>query len=232
MLRLVGSMLASGGRWVSTHKILAAAVLLILTGLGLWTYVGTRYEGGGDRVRDIQQELDARWNDPGSGLGEAVAEGAEGATPPDKQPDEVVWGDLVARMSIERLGLTWYVVEGVNADDIASAPGHYPGTAMPGKKGNFAVAGHREHGLFWDIDQMRVGDVIQVETRNYVYAYRVTDNPEITSPDAWQQVAPVPPGAFKSGDKLLTLTTCDPKWDNYHRLIIHAKLISSSKKTS
>ena len=26
-------------------------------------------------------------------------------------------------------------------------------------------------------------------------------------------------------EAMLTLTTCDPKWDNYHRLIVHAALV-------
>ena len=48
---------------------------------------------------------------------------------------------------------------------------------------------------------------------------------EIVAPTAVQVVAPVPdqPGATPTV-AMLTLTTCNPKWDNYQRLIVHAKL--------
>jgi sortase A len=30
---------------------------------------------------------------------------------------------------------------------------------------------------------------------------------------------------------MLTLTTCNPKWDNYERLIVHAELIDQQPRT-
>jgi len=224
----VGLMLASAGRWVYDHKILSIALIFIVAGLGIWVNVATRYEGGGARAQAIQQALADRWGVSGSNLEEALDAGAEEVSGHPSPPPAPAWGDLVARISTTRLGLTWYVVEGVNQGDIASAPGHYPGTALPGQKGNFAVAGHREHNLFWDLDQMRTGDVITVETRHWRYTYVVTHDPIIGDPKAWDQVSPVPPG-FQRGDKVLTLTTCDPKWDNYHRMFVHAKLTSAQK---
>jgi sortase A len=44
-------------------------------------------------------------------------------------------------------------------------------------------------------------------------------------PTAVEVVAPVPgqPGVTPT-EAFLTITTCNPKWDNYERLIVHAKL--------
>jgi sortase A len=46
-------------------------------------------------------------------------------------------------------------------------------------------------------------------------------------------VAPVP---FHPGDQpvdqWLTLTTCNPKWDNYQRLVVHAILDHTDLRTS
>jgi sortase A len=125
---------------------------------------------------------------------------------------------------IPRLGSHWVVVEGVGPADIAYAPGHYPETAMPGQIGNFSVAGHRSPAIFWDLDRLQVGDAIVVETRDTWYVYRVTQS-RIVLPTAVEVVAPVPgqPAATPT-DAYLTLTTCNPKWDNYERLIVHAKL--------
>ena len=68
------------------------------------------------------------------------------------------------------------------------------------------------------------GDLIIVETRDTWYTYRVTRN-HIVLPTAVEVVAPVPgePGAEPT-KAMLTLTTCNPKWDNYERLVVHAEL--------
>src|SRR4029453_2354830 len=120
--------------------------------------------------------------------------------------------------------------EGVAPQNIRYAPGHYPNTALPGEVGNFSVAGHRSPAIFWDLDQMRSGDAVVVETRTMFYVYRVS-NTEIVAPTAIEVVAPVPdhPGMTPT-EAMLTLTTCNPKWDNYQRLIVHAKLQRSQAR--
>ena len=62
---------------------------------------------------------------------------------PDDQYQEPDLGQAFALMYIPRLSdKVWGtpVVEGVQAADLAQGIGHYPGTAMPGEVGNFAVA--------------------------------------------------------------------------------------------
>ena len=115
-------------------------------------------------------------------------------------------------------------------DDIKYAPGHYPDTAMPGQIGNFSVAGHRIKKIFWRINELQTGDVIGVETQTTWYVYKVYGQ-EIVKPDGVQVVDPVPdqPGA-KPTKALLTLTTCNPKFNNYQRLIVHAQLVSQVKR--
>ncbi|MET0416324.1 MAG: sortase, partial [Actinoplanes sp.] len=110
------------------------------------------------------------------------------------------------------------------------APGHYPDTAKPGEVGNFSVAGHRIKKIFWRLDEMQTGDVIGVETRDSWYVYRVYDS-DIVKPSAVQVVAPVPnEPAAKPTKALLTLTTCNPKYNNYQRLIVHAELVAKTKR--
>jgi sortase A len=86
------------------------------------------------------------------------------------------------------------------------------------------VAGHRTPAIFWDLDKVKVGDAIVVETARTWYVYTVTQS-HIVLPNAIQVVAPVPnkPGA-KASAAMLTLTTCHPKYNNYQRLILHAQL--------
>jgi len=187
-------------------------------GVALLLIVAYQMFGNVTHVHQDQQRLEQQWS---SSLGEQVGfDSASGLVEPPKP----LPGNAIARIAIPSLNQKWIVVEGTAAQDIATAPGHYSGTAFPGQKGNFAVAGHREIGIFWDLDKVKVGAEIIVETRKDTYTYTVTRN-FITAPDSWAEVSAVPPG-FKKGAKVLTLTTCDPKWDNYHRLVVHAVLRS------
>jgi LPXTG-site transpeptidase (sortase) family protein len=94
------------------------------------------------------------------------------------------------------------------------------------------VAGHRTRAIFWNLDEVHSGDAIVVETQKSWFVYKVTKQ-EIVKPTAVEVVAPVPdqPGV-KPTDAMLTLTTCNPKWDNYQRLIIHAKLQRSQPRSA
>jgi LPXTG-site transpeptidase (sortase) family protein len=126
----------------------------------------------------------------------------------------------------------WVVVQGVRPGDIRYAPGHYPDTAMPGQVGNFSVAGHRIGSIFWDLDKLRVDDPIVVETAQVWYVYKVSET-EVVLPTAVQVVAPVPnkPGA-KATTAMLTLTTCNPKFHNYQRLVVHGKLARTQPRSA
>jgi LPXTG-site transpeptidase (sortase) family protein len=101
---------------------------------------------------------------------------------------------------------------------------------MPGQLGNFAVAGHRSPAIFWDLDKMRPGDPIVVETKQQYHIYRVTTK-SIVKPTSVEVVAPVPGRPGETPTKaMLTLTTCNPKFDNYERLIVHAELVRSQPR--
>ena len=194
------------------------ALLSIVLGLLLLSYAAWDIFGNVGNVRENQSQLEQQWD---SSLGEQVgmASASGLVDPPNPLP-----GGALARLSVPSLGQKWIVVEGTSPADIATAPGHYSFSALPGKKGNFAVAGHREQGLFWDLDKIKRGDLIVVETKGGTFTYVVTRT-LITSPQSWAEVSATPPG-FGKGTKVLTLTTCNPKWDNYERLVIHAVLQS------
>lgn len=104
--------------------------------------------------------------------------------------------------------------------------GHYPGTAMPGGVGNFATAGHRTtYGKpYAAIDKLRKGDALVVRTQETWYVYRVAST-EIVRPDQVEVIAPVPgePGAAPA-ERLMTMTSCHPRFSASHRYVVHAKL--------
>lgn len=153
-----------------------------------------------------------------------------GLTPADRPtagPRPPAATDVFAIMRIPRLGRQWQqpVIEGVTLDDLARGVGHYPGTAMPGVIGNFAVAGHRvTHGHpFRDLDRMRSGDPIAVQMRDVVFIYRVRGI-KIVTPDRTDVLFPVPRQfGVDPVEPLLTLTTCHPKYSARQRLILTAE---------
>jgi sortase A len=196
--------------------------LMITFGLIILLFAGYEVFGNAAKVQDEQNalgsRLDKQWNDPTVGPTSAnVAPAAPG-------------DNLVGRLYIPKLNKEWVVVNGVRPEDIKYAPGHYPKTALPGQVGNFSVAGHRIQKIFWRIDELKPGDVIGVETQDYWFTYKVIGQ-EIVKPTAVEVVAPVPdkPGVAPT-QKLLTLTTCNPKFNNYQRLIVHAQLASQVKR--
>ncbi|HEX5741012.1 MAG TPA: class E sortase, partial [Pilimelia sp.] len=194
--------------------------LMITCGLILLLFAAYEIYGKTAIVDAAQSDLDQAFDRaPAAASGtSAVGSGSGGVTSVGKPPP----GGAVARLHIPRLAKKWVVVEGVEPDDIKVAPGHYPKSAMPGQVGNFSVAGHRVKSTFWDLDNVVSGDPIVVETRGTWFVYRAAAS-RIVRPSAVEVVDPVPPG-FRSGQRLLTITTCNPKWDNYERLVVHAAL--------
>lgn len=136
-----------------------------------------------------------------------------------------------AVMYIPRLGeFERTVGEGTSRlvlDSLEQGLAHYADSAMPGERGNFAVAGHRngQGGPFTHLDEMRIGDLITVQTADawYVYEFR---NHEYVPPTGVGVVAPVPQQPQTPADgSYLTLTTCNPEWSAEGRLIAYATLV-------
>lgn len=112
--------------------------------------------------------------------------------------------------------------------------GHYPGTAMPGQPGNFAVAGHRgSHGApFMNLPQLHVNDAIVVETKEGWFTYRFR-NLEYVEPSAVDVLSETPraPEAGITG-RFITLTTCSPRYGSSERLIAYGTFESFTPRTA
>lgn len=211
-------------RSVWPQRLLWAGIALIVFA-GSLMLTGAAYQiwGGSAAVASHQVQVDSALDQQWANLGSAPSSSAE--LPPPA-------GDYLARLYIPRLNLHWGVVEGVDLSDIRYGPGHYTGTAMPGAVGNFAMAGHRDPGIWADLDQVKQGDVIVVETRSRWFIYVVSSVRIVPDgPAAWDEVAPIPPG-FHGKQRLISLTTCHPRWDNYERLIVHGVLDRSVPMTA
>ncbi|GIH13273.1 class E sortase [Rugosimonospora africana] len=217
------------GRFARTVRTVArtGGELMITFGVIVLLFVAYQLYGRVGMIKDHQRDLDRRlaqnWVAPPTVPSTAPA--APSAAAPQPPPPD---GSAIGRLYIPKLDLDWVVVEGVSLDDLRGAPGHYPSTAMPGQIGNFATAGHRERGMFWDLDEIQSGDYLVMETETNWYVYKVYQN-EIVSPHAMEVIAPTPdkPGVTPTQAEI-TLTTCNPKWDNYQRMIVHGTLVQTT----
>ena len=182
-------------------------------------YTNTETNAAQERLRQGWLDLDA-----GDGL---VSEGEDG------QQVAVRPGEAVAALEFRRPGndepivhkKPLYVVQGVTLADLRAGPGHYPGTALPGDKGNFAVAGHRTtYGApFFNLDQLRKGDEVVVTVPGgKKYTYRVRTSEVVLPSDTWV----IEPDPLERGRKTLTLTTCNPRFSNAQRLVVFAELVA------
>ncbi len=147
-----------------------------------------------------------------------------GATAPELPP--VALGDAVGLIEIPAIDLEKLVGQGVAPEHLESGPGHYPGTPMPGQRGNAAIAGHRTtYGApFYDLDALRPGDAIFVTTDAGRFQYDVMES-HIVDPVGGVWVLD------PTADDRLTLTTCNPKFSAAQRLIVTARLVSTPSDT-
>jgi sortase A len=173
-------------------------------------------------------------------LGDALHEEWAGPVPSVKpgQPRlvDVELGHGIAVIWIPQIGMVSgkakVVVEGVSHEDLKKGPGHYPGTALPGEVGNMVISGHRTtYGApFNRLDELKDGDAIVLETRDTWFTYRMVRQ-QVVRPSAVEVTYPVPGDRdAKPTQKLLTLTTCNPKYSARQRLIITAQLQTALPK--
>jgi sortase A len=133
-------------------------------------------------------------------------------------------GEGFAFLHVPALGRSYTVpvVQGVSLPDLSRGVGHYPKTALPGRVGNFAVAGHRATNgePFAHLDKVHRGDAVVVETRTTWFTY-VVDRIRIVSPSDTWVIDPVPGRTGVTPTRrLLTLTTCNPRWASTQRLVV------------
>ena len=177
-----------------------------------------------DRLGD---DLRASWADP-------VPRPPGAAPTPELVPVSSDLGEGIAVLHVPALADydPWVVVEGTSVADLKAGPGHIPGTAMPGEVGHVVLSGHRTtYGApFERFGDLQEGGLVVLETRDQWLTYTVTGS-EIVAPTAIEVTFPVPrdEGAVPT-ERLLTLTTCHPKYSAQQRLIISATLTEERAK--
>jgi sortase A len=184
---------------------------------------------------------------------------------PGQTTPTIPLGTGIAVLYIPRLGRDYHftIVQGSTVPDdsqLEKGPAHYGTTQLPGQLGNFAIAGHRvgKGEPFLNIDKLRSGDAVIVETKSWWYVYRVLGTPvggnpqtdtrelvapgirlpgrEIIDPSDGNVLLPVPDHPEVPLDQatsaLLTMTTCHPKFTASHRMIVYSKLATKERNVN
>lgn len=167
------------------------------------------------------------WQEPVSAL---VAEREQGELKQQLEdpPKRVVErrplpGDAIGELRIPAIGVSEYVVEGTDTEDLRKGPGHYPDTPLPGGPGTSAIAGHRTtYGApFRDLDKLERGDRIVVDTPTGRYRYRV-EKTEIVDDQDLSVLDPV-------GYRRLMLSACHPLYSAKQRIIAFAREVGRGR---
>jgi sortase A len=131
-------------------------------------------------------------------------------------------GSAVGRIDIPTIGASFVVVKGTGTSELESGPGIYSETAFPGVPGTTAIAGHRTTWLapFRHIDALRPGQPIVLEMPYARFTYRVIGS-RVVLPTDVSVLDPV-------GYSRLVLSACTPLFSASHRLIVFARLSSTT----
>ncbi|WP_226087560.1 class D sortase [Mesobacillus sp. S13] len=133
-------------------------------------------------------------------------------------------GEKIGNISIPKLGMSVPLYEGTNEEELGKGAGHFSNSVMPGEGNNTVISGHRDT-VFRSLEKVGENDLIEVETSEGIYTYRIE---KVRIVDAEDQTVIVP-----KPDATLTLTTCYPFTfigDAPERYVLVGNLIGSSEK--
>ena len=183
-------------------KVLIAATLATGVSLLLYTAYLVWDPGAAGRQHQLATQLENSWRK------QLRHEQVITAEP------RLITGEPFAFIQIPRFGPHWRftIVEGTSLAQLATGPGHVPGTQLPGQRGNFAVAAHdiTAGNPFLHLRDLRPGDRVIVTTQFGVFRYRVTGQRVVRYTDtAVLSAVPGHPGA-RARRPMITLITCTP----------------------
>ncbi len=131
----------------------------------------------------------------------------------------------LAILKIPKVKLEVPILNGTDEISLNRGVGYIAGMSLPGEAGNVGVAGHRD-GFFRILKDVVAGDVVEMETLDRVYLYKID---QIVIVDKHDNSI-----LRQTSEPLLTLVTCYPFYfigNAPKRYIVVASLISSGVPT-
>lgn len=130
----------------------------------------------------------------------------------------------IGAISIPKIGLSHRIFEDITLTVINRGPGHWPGSAMPGQRGNTVFPGHRttySH-PFGDLDKLAPGDEVIFDMPDGNYVYHVRETLIVAPTDLWV--------VDQTDTPTFTLVACHPKGSARQRIVVKGDLVASYPK--
>lgn len=137
---------------------------------------------------------------------------------PNKEVDLIE--GIMGRINIPAISSDLLLIEGSSSEQLKWGAGHVTGTAMPGDTGNCAIAAHRNYTFgtyFSRLDELKVGDKIEIDYNGKQYKYIVMDSFVVDPDEIWVLA--------KTEKPIITLITCHPRGSGTKRLIVRGELM-------
>lgn len=129
--------------------------------------------------KKLREEYEQALNDLQKGTDEKMDEGSKLGF----ENEDI---DAIGIMVIPKINVKVLIAEGTEDEKLKYYVGHFENTALPGEKGNFAVAGHRNYiynEMFRDVNKLEAGDDIIVRTEKGEFTYKVKEQKVIEPTD-------------------------------------------------
>lgn len=219
-------------------KIKIAALLFILTGIGILFYptIAEKYHDKQQEqiVKEWQNSIyninsgeDAIDEDKTSEVKTLTGEENVASA---RHEDSILGGYPTAEglLMIDKIDFMQPILHGATVSHLNTTVASVENTGKVGEVGNYAVAGHRNRTYgrnFNRLDEIAIGDKIQVDNGTEVFEYTVTEKLYV-QPEEVQVLDP------NGVDKEITLITCHPMVNPTHRIIVKGKIMEPSVASS
>ncbi len=130
----------------------------------------------------------------------------------------------INKIVVKSMKVDTAILEGKSVSTLNQGVWRLPGTATPDQGGNMVIAAHRWKWLptsnksFYDIDKMKVGDMVEVTWNGTLYKYKVSTIKTVT-PDKIDILQ-------NTDTAKLTLFSCAPLFSSKYRLVVQADLVT------
>jgi len=130
----------------------------------------------------------------------------------------------IGSIAIPKINVLSPIFEGVWLTVVDHGPGHWPGSAMPGQRGNSVFAGHRVTHThpFYDMDLLAPGDKVIFDMPNGTFTYAITSI-TIVQPEDIGIITP-------TQTPTITLFACNPKHSAAQRIVAKGRLVYAKYK--